>query len=52
MTPTSKPSKQQVRDFMAQRRDEQAPPPSPERIREMLGWKLIEDERKQLARQG
>lgn len=35
------PTKQQVRDYMAQRRAEQTPPASPERIREMLGWRLI-----------
>lgn len=42
---TTKPSNQQVREFMAKRREESEPPPSPERVREMLGWHLIEAER-------
>lgn len=43
---TTKPSHQQVRDYMAKRREEREPPPSPERIREQLGWRLIEAERR------
>lgn len=38
---TTKPTPQQVRDFMHQRRESHTPPPSPERVREMLGWQLI-----------
>lgn len=45
------PDKQLVRDLMLQRQADRTPPPSPERIREMLGWKLIEAEQ-QLARLG
>ncbi len=41
------PSKEQVREYMQQRSQEHAPPPSLERIREMLGWKLQEEYRKQ-----
>jgi hypothetical protein len=52
MTQTTKPPRQAVRNWMQQRQTEQAPPPSPERIRELLGWNLIEAEREQLARQG
>jgi len=39
------PDKQIVRQYMQQRRDERTPPPSPERVREQLGWRMIEDER-------
>jgi hypothetical protein len=52
MTQTTKPDKQLVRDVLKQQREERTPPPSPERIRELLGWNLIEAEREQLARQG
>jgi phosphoribosylaminoimidazole-succinocarboxamide synthase len=45
MTQTSKPDKQQVRNYMAQRQAEHKPPPTPEQIREELGWKLVEAER-------
>lgn len=47
MTQTTHPSKEQVREFMARRREERRPPPSPERIREELGWHLIEAARRQ-----
>lgn len=42
---TTHPNKEEVRQFMAKRRKESEPPPSPERVREMLGWHLIEAER-------
>jgi hypothetical protein len=42
---TTHPNKEEVRQFMAKRREESEPPPSPERVREMLGWHLIEAER-------
>lgn len=41
---TSKPTQQQVRDYLNQRHTTQEAPPTPERIREMLGWKLIRPE--------
>jgi hypothetical protein len=45
MTQVTHPTKQEVRDFMASRRQELGPPPSPEMIREQLGWRLVEAER-------
>jgi hypothetical protein len=41
MTTTTYPSKQQVRDLMAQHRAAGTPPLSPEQFREQLGWKLL-----------
>ena len=35
------PTKEQVRYWMAQRLKERQPPPSPEKVHEQLGWKLI-----------
>lgn len=40
MTTTVKPTKQQLREYMYARQRTPEPPPSPERIRELLGWKL------------
>jgi hypothetical protein len=45
MTQTSKPSNQQVRNWMQQRQVDRTPPPAPEEIRTQLGWRLIEAER-------
>jgi hypothetical protein len=45
MTQTSKPSNQQVRNWMQQRQAARTPPPAPEEIRTQLGWRLIEAER-------
>lgn len=45
MPTTTRPSNQQVRDFMARRRTAGTPPPTPEQIRTELGWKLIQAER-------
>jgi hypothetical protein len=42
---TTHPSKQQIRQFMQQRQADRTPPPTPERIREQLGWKMLKDER-------
>jgi hypothetical protein len=42
MTQTSKPSKEKVREFMAQRRGVQEPHPRPEEVRRQLGWQLVE----------
>lgn len=38
--PIQQPTKQQVREFGRKRQASHEPPPSPERIREMLGWWL------------
>lgn len=38
------PSKQQVRDYMQQRRTEHTPPPDPAEIRRQLGWSLKQAE--------
>jgi hypothetical protein len=35
---------------MAKRQADRTPPPSPERIKELLGWKLIEAELEQTNR--
>jgi hypothetical protein len=53
MTQTTHPSKEQIREFMAQRQAHPAPPPRPEEIRRQLGWHLIQAERETTrARQG
>lgn len=44
---TSKPSPQQVRDYMTQRREAREPPPSLEEIRRVLGWGLIDAQRRE-----
>lgn len=36
--------KQKVRDFLLERQKTPAPPPSRERVRELMGWPLIEAE--------
>ncbi|HEY1180805.1 MAG TPA: hypothetical protein VGE56_00760 [Rhodocyclaceae bacterium] len=41
MTQTTHPTKEQVREHMRARAKSKEPPPTPERIREQLGWKLI-----------
>lgn len=46
MIQTSKPSPQQVRNYIARRRTETTPPPAPDQIRAELGWKLIAAERR------
>jgi phosphoribosylaminoimidazole-succinocarboxamide synthase len=46
MPQTTQPSKDAVRNWMQQRRAERSPPPTPERVREELGWRLVEAERK------
>lgn len=35
------PSKQQVRDYMTQRRSAHCPPPDIKEIRRQLGWDLV-----------
>lgn len=37
---TIKPSKEHLREYLAQRHKSQNPPPTPEQIRRELGWKL------------
>lgn len=43
---TTKPTPQQVRDYLAERRASTTPPPSNERIREMLGWHMLTNNRR------
>lgn len=45
MTQTSKPSNQQVRNWMHQRQADRSPPPSLEEVRRQLGWGLVEAQR-------
>lgn len=42
MATANHPSKEQVRKFMAERREAKTPPPSPEQIRRELGWGLMQ----------
>jgi hypothetical protein len=35
------PSKEQVRQWMQQRQVEHKPPPTPEQVRQQLGWHLL-----------
>lgn len=44
-TTVQKPSKQQLREYLYARHKSPEPPPAPERVREMLGWKLSQRER-------
>ena len=44
------PDKQLVRDLMQKRREENAPPLTPEQVREQLGWRLVQDEQKAAAK--
>jgi hypothetical protein len=39
------PDKQAVRDWMRREVAAKTPPPTPERIREQLGWNLIKDDK-------
>ncbi len=41
MTQTTHPSKEQVRVYMQRRARDGGPLPTLERIREMLGWRLV-----------
>lgn len=40
------PTKEEVRAWLQKEIANHQPPPTPERVREMLGWKIIEAERK------
>jgi len=42
-TPTTKPTKEQVRSYMSQRQTATTPPLSPEEIRRQLGWGFVPD---------
>lgn len=44
--PATKPDKQAIRSYMQQRAKAAAPPETPERIRELLGWSMLEAARK------
>lgn len=44
---STRPTPQQVRDYMAQRRAGGGPPPSNDRIRQLLGWPLLPNNRSQ-----
>lgn len=48
MTQTTRPQKEEVRQYMARRQEESEPPPSPEEIRRQLGWGLVEAERESM----
>lgn len=41
MSPATKPSHQQVRQWMQQRQVAHTPPPTPAQIRTQLGWDLL-----------
>ncbi len=41
MTPVSRPTPLQVRQWMQQRQADKVPPPSPAEVRRALGWGLI-----------
>ena len=47
MQTINKPSKEAVRTWLGSTIAMRRPPPSPERIRELLGWSLLAAERKQ-----
>lgn len=38
------PSKEQVRAYMVQREHARLPPPSPDEVRRLLGWRLADDD--------
>lgn len=50
MVNTSKPSKEQVREYMERRQAQHQPPPSCQEIRRQLGWELVEAEREERCR--
>jgi len=41
----TKPTPQQVRDWMQKRQVDQKPPPTPEQIRRELGWEFFKQDR-------
>ena len=50
MGTTSKPSKEQVREYMERRQAQHQPPPSCQEIRRQLGWELVQAEREERSR--
>lgn len=42
MQTIKQPTKEQIRQFMAQRQAERKPPPSMKEIRRQLGWDLVD----------
>jgi hypothetical protein len=44
------PTKQEVREYMERRVEAHKPPPAMDEIRRQLGWHLIEQERREVAR--
>jgi hypothetical protein len=50
MTAVTHPTPQQVRDWMARQVAEHTPPPTPEQIRQELGWHLLAPDRNAPAR--
>ena len=50
MVNTVKPSKEQVREYMARRQAQHQPPPSCQEIRRQLGWEPAETEREDRSR--
>lgn len=50
MPKASKPSHQQVRDWMQLRQVLRTPPPPPEQVRRELGWVLIQAEQELIRR--
>jgi DNA-directed RNA polymerase specialized sigma54-like protein len=49
MQQINKPSKEAIRKWLALTIEAHHPPPSPERIREMLGWRLMKATRKTMV---
>lgn len=41
MQPASRPTKQQIRDYMQQRQASPKPPATPEEVRIQLGWAML-----------
>lgn len=42
MTDTKKPNKEAVKKYLDERHKDKLPPPTPEEIRRILGWDLID----------
>jgi hypothetical protein len=45
-----KPTKEQLQQWLKQRHESKAPPPSPSQIREQLGWNLLNTKSADCAR--
>lgn len=46
MANTGSPTKEQVRDYMLRRQAAHVPPPTPEQVREQLGMKILDAQRR------